>query len=66
MPVYWNKHRVLKNGNKHSEIRKDATALLALDKGIYNGKVEVHYFKLGNSVNATKEDFTRIELAMGC
>jgi hypothetical protein len=37
-----------------------------LDKGIYNSKVKVHYLKLGDGVNAAKEDFARVELAMGC
>jgi len=39
--------------------------LPALDKGIYNGKVEVHHLKLGDGVNAAKEDFARVELAIG-
>ena len=37
-----------------------------LDKGIYNSKVEVYHLKLGDSINATKEDFARVELAIGC
>ena len=65
MIVYQDKHGVLKDSNRHSEIRKDITALPALDKGIYNNKVKVHYFELGDGVNATKEDFIRVELAIG-
>ena len=65
MLVYWDKRGVLKDSNRHSGIRKDATVLPAPDKGIYNGKVEVYYLELGDGVNTTKEDFARVELAIG-
>jgi len=65
MPVHRDKRGVLKDGNGHSEIRKDNTALPEPDKGTYNGKVEVHHLELGDGVNAAKEDFARVELAMG-
>lgn len=65
MLVYQDKRGVLKDGNRHSRIRKDATILLAPDKGIYNNKVKVYHLKLGDSVNTTKEDFARVELAIG-
>ena len=65
MLVYQDKRGVLKDSNRYSKIRKDATILPALDKGIYNSKVEVYYLKLGNGINTTKEDFARVELVIG-
>ena len=65
MLVYWDKHRVFKDSNGYSKIRKDNTTLPELDKDIYNSKVKVHHLELGDGVNTTKEDFAKIELAMG-
>ena len=65
MLVYQDKYKVFKNGNRHNKIRKDDIVLLELNKGIYNSKVKVHYLELGDSINATKEDFIKIELVIG-
>jgi hypothetical protein len=54
------------DSNGYSEIRKDTTVLPEPDKGIYNSKVKVHHLKLGDGINTTKEDFARVELAIGC
>jgi hypothetical protein len=53
--------KLAEESNRYSKIRKDATILPKLDKGIYNSKVKVHYLKLGNGVNAAKEDFARVD-----